>query len=146
MLHLLAILLLAQTASVVGTRVKGPSYDGLVISCGSWSESSQCWEPTPTQIATLESVIRRFTLSRHPRGLAGLLHPLNEYRRQYLGLKGATGTVIVVSGYHREQEVVRSGRWLKTVIMVSGGGGEFFHGRFLVAHGTFESLSINAPA
>jgi hypothetical protein len=73
------------------------------------------------------------------------LFPLPEYRRQYIGVLDGTKRSIVVTGYHRNQEVVTSGKWLRSVVSVNGGGGRFFHGTYSPRRHAFTFLSINAP-
>ena len=147
MLAIFAFLLTAAAASPLpfGASVSGPGYTGLVAFCHPSASPEGCWQPTASDIASLEAALHRLVRKPPPVGLAGLLRPPHGYVRQYSGSYIGPKRIIVVQGLHRDTPSVKSGNWQYALIAVTGGGGAYFTGHFSVEDGRFTELSPNGP-
>lgn len=125
-------------------RITGRTYDGVTFSL----KSADWWTPSEADVRIAESLLPAYL--RTPRAAQALRGTristeLGNYKRQYWGVVRKGRREISIHFYHRDTEVVRSGRWLRAMVTVAGGGDRYFQVMYYVQRKAFHDLGVNAP-
>jgi hypothetical protein len=123
----------------LGPRVTGASFDGVIV-----NSSLGEWTPSREQVDTLELLLPAYVKSQVKR-VGRLEKPLFQYKRQYSGWLDQGKHLIIVTFFHRDTDIVKSGQWLRVLTTVAGGGDNFLSARYDAGSKAFLEFSINGP-
>jgi len=135
------------TPSLVGERVSGPSFDGVIVAftgkSGKGESAAELWMPTAADVRQLEAALPAYAVPQLKR--FGVTKRLGDYKRQYVGFVKGGQREIVVQFYHRTTDLVKSGKWLWQIVSVAGGGDDYLRAWYSVDKKRFTDFSVNAP-
>jgi hypothetical protein len=123
----------------LGPRVHGKAFDGVIVK----TEDPDGWTPSASQVEELERLLPGYVKSHVGKG--GLQRPLFQYKRQYVGWRDHGRRLIIVTFFHDETNIVKSGQWLRVLTTVAGGGDNFMSARFDSDTGKFLEFGVNGP-
>jgi hypothetical protein len=144
-----------QSESGKLVRVAGPGYDGAVVAGDVQMQSDprhlrrpeQVWTPTVGDLRDAESRLPEYLNSRQAAAVVGrskIRSELGQYRRQYLGAVRRNQRDLLIRFFHQDTAVVRSGLWLRDIVVVAGGGDRYFQITYRIQDKRFTGLHINA--
>jgi hypothetical protein len=142
---------IAPESATTWTPVGGPGYVGVIVDADSAPEFVRAltaqepaagWEPTPDDVANLETALPAF-LQTAPQATDRLRQHLSDYTRQYAGIIDSDGrSLILVNAFCDAGGT----DWHSQPVFVLDGGDCFFHVTYDPATGTFSGLMVNGEA